>query len=314
MDDLTATHTVAVPAGEDTCVLLQVDIARDASNNGTTHSSKKLTWAEVWGSLMIHLDPAWAHTQNRSSFSATHYRSSWLKASSSLEAQDDELLLFHRRQWLGLTVAERDHLAAGYDNLTPQNGSMWDPDPPSSFLAAVPCANDESDRTTTKLANNAATYFGSGTAAQPAGAGLEFDSNTLQESDASLIAATTFELAAGESTRLCYVYGYVQARSGVADAQALIDKVKPTLMASEGIAANVSRDWAAILPSVDVPTQPWLRDETIWHSYVLMGAVTYDSFYSESIVDQGTAYRYDLYALWPQPHSTATHSMLSTCC
>ena len=287
--DMTVTHTAAVPAGQDTCVLLQVDIARA---NSSTQKIKRLTWAEVWGSLMVHLDPAWSHAQNRSSFSETHYRSSWVVASNRSDGKHgDESLLLHRRKWLGLTVAERDYLSAGYDNPMPQNGSMWDEAPPSPFLAAVPCMNDARN-TTTALANDAAAYFGSGTAAQPTGAHLKINKHGLPESDASLIAATTFELAPGETMRLCYVYGYVQADSGVAEAQKLVDNARPVLMAQEGIAANISRAWGAVLPSVSVPTRPWLGDETIWHSYYLRGAITYDTFYEESIVDQGTAYRY----------------------
>lgn len=287
--DLTVTHTAAVPVGEDTSVLLQVEIAR---TNSTAKKIKRLTWVEVWGSLMVHLDPAWSHTQNRSRFSETHYQSSWVVASNHRDAKhNDESLLLHRRKWLGLTVAERNHLSTGYDNPMPKNGSMWDPAPPSPFLAVVPCNNDPRN-TTTALANDAAAYFGSGTAAQPSGAHLKMNKYDLPESDASLIAATTFELAPGETMRLCYVYGYVQADSGVAEAQRLVDNARPALIGQEGIAANVSRAWRAVLPSVSLPTRPWLRDETIWHSYYLRGAVTYDTFYAESIVDQGTAYRY----------------------
>jgi hypothetical protein len=307
-DDLHVTHTAAVPVGDDTCVLLQVDISR--SNSSEDSSGKQtLTWAEVWGSLMIHLDPAWSHTQNRSSFTATHYKSSWHVAAPTGGGGgggggggNKSALALHRRKWLGLTQAEQDHFAAGYDNPTPRGGSMWDPAPPSPFLGAVPCDSSGSGGATrTELGNDAASYFGTGTAAHPVGAQLKFNRHELAESDASLIAATTFELTPGESIRLCYVYGYVQQQgeddgggsAGVTEAQRLVDKVRPMLLAPEGIAANVSRAWAAeALPSVSVPRKPWLGDETLWHSYYLRGGVTYDTFYNESILDQGTAYRY----------------------
>ena len=33
-------------------------------------------------------------------------------------------------------------------------------------------------------------------------------------------------------------------------------------------------------------------DEIKWHSFYLQAAVTYDTFFDEHIIDQGTAYRY----------------------
>ena len=152
---LSATHTVAVPVGSDPVVLVQVDIER-SPGQVSSDSRGTFRWCEVFGSLMMHLDPAWSHTANRSTFTATHYKSSWLRAPEGGAA-------LHRRKWLGLTHAEERHLAAGYDNPTPRGGGMWDEAPPSPFLAEVPCDANA----TTAISNNAASYFGAGTAAEP---------------------------------------------------------------------------------------------------------------------------------------------------
>ena len=172
---LSATHTVAVPVGSDPVVLVQVDIER-SPGQVSSDSHGTFRWCEVFGSLMMHLDPAWSHTANRSTFTATHYKSSWLRAPEGGAA-------LHRRKWLGLTQAEARHLAAGCkssaaapfassglskllhtdDNPTPRGGGMWDEAPPSPFLAEVPCGANA----TTAISNNAASYFGVGTAAEP---------------------------------------------------------------------------------------------------------------------------------------------------
>ena len=102
---LSATHTVAVPVGSDPVVLVQVDIKRSAGQV-SSDSRGTFRWCEVFGSLMMHLDPAWSHTANRSTFTATHYKSSWLRAPQGGAA-------LHRRKWLGLTEPEALHLAAG---------------------------------------------------------------------------------------------------------------------------------------------------------------------------------------------------------
>eukprot|EP01052_Picozoa_sp_SAG31_P020975 SAG31_NODE_1600_length_7791_cov_15.201508_3_plen_643_part_00 len=285
-DDLMVTHTVAVPTGDDPVVLVQVAISSESRRG-------RLTWSEVWGSLMVHLDPAWSHAANRSTFTATHYQSTWLTA----EAPHSQHVL-HSRKWSGLTEEETEHLAAGYDNPTPKNGSMWDEAPPSPFLAAVPCQGGNTANATTMLANDAASYFSSGTAAKPSYEHkLQFN-QTVPERDAALIAATSFDLRPGMITRICYVYGYVPFNASSANQQRetvakLIATYTPILNSPEGIAATVSKAWKALLPQASMPSRPWLGDEMLWHAYYLRGGVSFDSFYNEYIVDQGTAYRYD---------------------
>ena len=50
-------HSVATPAGDDSALLVQVDV------ENTGRRAQNFTWAEVWGSLMLHQDPAWAKRQ-----------------------------------------------------------------------------------------------------------------------------------------------------------------------------------------------------------------------------------------------------------
>ena len=280
-----ATHTAAVPVGDDPVVLLQVDVRHSGNRS---KGRQRLAWREVWGSLMMHLDPAWSHTANRSTFTATHYLSRW-----SLAAGNQSLI--HRRKWLGLTAAEAKHLRTGYTNPTPKGGSMWDQSPPAPFLAVVTC--DGSIRNmTTVMANDAAAYFAGGTASTPSERASLVFNPAVGEPDAALIAATSFDLAPGETARLCYIYGYLPS-SGADDDQMrevsrLIEKFRPMLTAAEGIAANVSNEWKRVLPVASVPSKPWLGDEMRWHAYYLRGGLTFDTFYNEYILDQGTAYRY----------------------
>jgi hypothetical protein len=304
-EGLSATHTVAVPVGDDPVVLLQVEVRRSragagGAGNGGDHleAARRLMWREVWGSLMMHLDPAWSHAANRSAFTESHYRSKW---HLTHRAARNRSVIVHRRKWLGLTAAEVRHFKAGYPNPIPRGGSMWDEVPPSPFLAAVPgCGGGGSGggnrhNMTTTMANDARSYFGGGTAAVPSERGkLVFDP-AVREGDAALIAATSFDLAPGDSARLCYIHGYLQAGSvdqQEGELQRLIAKFTPALQAAEGIAANVSKAWKRVLPAVSMPSKPWLEDEMLWHAYYLRGGLTFDSYFREFILDQGTAYRY----------------------
>ena len=58
-----------------------------------------------------------------------------------------------------------------------------------------------------------------------------------------------------------------------------------------GLVETVRGLWRAKLHVVDVPSMPFLAREMAWHSFNLHAAVTYDSYFNEYMVDQGTAYR-----------------------
>ena len=78
----------------------------------------------------------------------------------------------------------------------------------------------------------------------------------------------------------------------MSEVQRLVEQHSPALNAADGIAANVSNAWKRVLPVASMPAKPWLGDEMRWHAYYLRGGLTYDTFYNEYIIDQGTAYRY----------------------
>ena len=173
---------------------------------------------------------------------------------------------------------------------------MWDEAPPSPFLATVACNSGGNQTMNTVMANDAAAYFAGGTASTPSERGSLVFNPAVDEGDAALIAATSFDLAPGETTRLCYIYGYLA--SGAADdrmmseVRRLVEQYTPILNAAEGVAANVSNAWKRVLPKASMPSKPWLGDELRWHAYYLRGGVTFDTFFNEFILDQGTAYRY----------------------
>lgn len=272
-DRLLVNHTTAVPAGDAPVALVQVEVR----NLGTAR--RRVRWAEVWGSLMAHLDPDWARLGMTSSeFSASHYSSSWERHPWGV---------LHRRRWRGLTSTEQERFNQLYTYPRAPGDGMWDERPPVVFLAAAGAAGAPDP--SLLVANDAGAYFAAGGAAAPAG-GLRFDAR-VPEAAAALIASRQLELEPNGVGRLNFVYGYLPHDSNASAVESLVESQRPLLDSSSPLAHVVAAGWAARLPNMSMASTPWLGRETAWHAYYLQGGITYDSYREAHIVDQGTVYR-----------------------
>ena len=65
-----------------------------------------------------------------------------------------------------------------------------------------------------------------------------------------------------------------------------------TLRASDDLASVARARWAPELVNASVESEPWLSREMSWHSFMLQATPTFDTYFNETIIDQGTAYRY----------------------
>ena len=144
---------------------------------------------------------------------------------------------------------------------------------------------------------------------------------------AALMAATKLRVPRGQTATLRFVYGYVYAGSdasgGPPSGSELTAAIAPLVAkasnvfstastaaaaatpdadakaaAGSSLAGVVRRMWAPLLTHVSLPDNATagasaaLADEVAWHSYVLQAAPSFDSYFGEHIIDQGTAYRY----------------------
>ena len=256
---LSVDHTCAVPYGDDPVVLIEVQVANHGAVEKTVH------WAEVWGSLLVHLDEATFRTQGRREFSATHYRSALANVTGGVS---------HSRQWLGLSDSEQEYLNAalkGSPALGLKRATMWDEQPPTPFLVAL-------GTDTIRTATDARAFFGSGGPRQPTG-DLVFDAS-VAERDAALIVSTELALGPRESKTLRLVWGYTkQGEEHARDP--LVEKYRAYMLSSSStLAEKVAESWKPHLASIEMPSTPWLSQEMAWHSYYVQSGVSYDSLYN----------------------------------
>lgn len=279
----TVNHTIATPHGDDPVVLVEVAV----HNRGSTERSWE--WVEVWGSLMLHLDPSWARTAPGKNFTAAHYHSSWTGIDENATGISGGLA--HSRAWLGLTPEEKVHFSSIYKYPVPAGAGIWDEQPATPYLIQLSSTGSAQNSSVTSIGNDAAAFFGSGGAANPDGT-VRF-SHTVQDPDAALITSTHITLPPNGTVKLHYLWGYANSTDAAsAHASRMAQKYLPLLESSDGLATAVEAGWDQYLARFRVPSKGYVADETAWHSYYVQAATTYDSYMQEHIVDQGTMYRY----------------------
>jgi hypothetical protein len=92
---------------------------------------------------------------------------------------------------------------------------------------------------------------------------------------------------------LRYATGYILQNS----APGTLDKVLRNATASfsepgGALDRHMRALWGPRLPVVEASEAPWVGRELKWHSHMLQAAVTFDSYFGQRVLDQGTAYRY----------------------
>ena len=111
---------------------------------------------------------------------------------------------------------------------------------------------------------------------------------------------TTLSLLPNEEKKLEFIVGYAFENSfsdidkicqGMQEINPfLVNKVSKDKFISEAAFTN---DWFKILPKLVNETDKTLKQEMIWHAYTLEAMATYNDFYKEVIIPQGTLYDYD---------------------
>ena len=292
-------HTLAVPPGDDPCVLTEVAI----TNRGNL--PRNVTWTEIWGSAMVH-QLSGSKKKNYGGWSASGDMPSLMDRREFVQGHYTNRFapliqngvisgLVQSRTFTGLASAEevffRKHFLGRLP--LPNKASLWDQHPPAVWLATVPTPGVNG--TTTQMGNSAEKFFQTGGIQNPAGeVAMETDAERGAAGDnrTALIAATSIALPANTTVRLRYVFGYTPVDTAHSKTAADIISSAARHFGSEPLAQTVARQWGARLHHVDVPAMPFLGKEMLWHSFYLHAAVTYDTYFKEYIVDQGTAYRY----------------------
>ena len=265
-DGLVAENRLIVPFGSDPIVVSQTVL----TNRGDKPLS--LSWYEAWGAQMWQM--AYGAQGQRRQFQRSQF-------TTQVEPMSDLFGATTTTTFVGNSTAP----AYGAPGAT-----LWDESPPTMFLV-----NAYEHDVTTDVGCSASAFFGTGGAARPAlGMSCGGTPRANQATDAAMILRRNLTLAVGETTEFAFVFGYVPQASAAAAIHSLITKYSyGATRGNELLTAN-GQFWRRDIPALSVEHEPWMGREVAWNYAMTRQTLTYDDFFNESILDQGTGYRYDM--------------------
>ncbi len=283
-------QVIFAPFGDDPVLISQVTI--------TNHSDRvsKPRWVEYWGcqnyqfsyrSLMeaALLSDATKVTELRRNLSNqfTHKFKALKGSKGLLETQTFRGRTPQEEEsWQKVQASLREKPTGFYGGpVAPlaQGASMDDFHPPSTFLFSLDAPADG-------FATNATEFFEGGID-RPLGMTRRLNNDlSAGASESALFLERNLQLNPGESRTMYFLYGYLPEGF---DPESLAAKYAQD---TSFIWARSCSQWKGSGLRFRTESEPWVERETTWSSYYLRSAITYDSFFREHIVSQGSGVQY----------------------
>jgi Glycosyl hydrolase 36 superfamily, catalytic domain len=157
--------------------------------------------------------------------------------------------------------------------------SMDDLHPPPTFLVSLDAPADA-------LATNGAEFFKGGIE-RPSGMSTRLNNDLATSGpESALFLERDLALNPGESRTMYFLYGYLPEGFEV---DRLVAKYTVNM---SSLWSRSSSQWKESSLLFRTESEPWVERETAWSSYYLRSAITYDSFFREHIISQGSSVQY----------------------
>ena len=157
--------------------------------------------------------------------------------------------------------------------------SMDDLHPPSTFLVSL-------DGPADGFATNGAEFFKGGLE-NPLGMTRRLNNDlSANGPESALLLERNLALQSGESRTMYFLYGYLPEGFDLEDLIAKYAEHPSTLW------ARSSSQWKESTLLFRTESEPWVERETAWSSYYLRSGISYDSFFREHIISQGSGVQY----------------------
>ncbi len=263
-------QVIFAPYGDDPILVSQVTI----KNNREV--AVNLSWVEYWGCFM--------------------YQFSFLSFGNGLKEKDYSITRKLRREFSEKFEHEFKIISEGKGLLDSKyiesnriekskkprakKPAYDDKEPPSTFLISL-------DEIVDGLSTNDSLFFTNGEIEFPKGIKTVFNSKeTISNDGNAMFIKEKIHLNPSESQTLYFIFGYLPEGF---DLDSLINKYKKD---KSNLWRKSSKCWKKNNMLLNIPEEPWINRELIWHNYYLRSAMTYDSFFQEHILSQGLIYQY----------------------
>ncbi len=283
-------QVIFAPFGDDPVLISQVTITNQSKQPARPR------WVEYWGchnyqfsyrSLMeaALLGEATNVTHLRRDFSDrfVHQFRALKSGKGVLETQ-----LFRGRapeeeeSWQKVQAALKANPTGFYGGPVPPlapGASMDDLQPPSTFLVSLDARADA-------FATNGTEFFKGGID-HPLGMSARLN-NDLSTSgpESALCLERDLVLNPGESRTMYFLYGYLPEGFDLDNLIAKYAEHPSTQW------ARSSSQWKESTLLFRTESEPWVERETAWSSYYLRSGISYDSFFREHVISQGSSVQY----------------------
>lgn len=281
---------IFAPFGDDPVLVSQVTI--------TNHSDhvRKPRWIEYWGchnyqfsyrSLMeaAILGSADSTPQLRRELSE-RFKHNFQIVRNSAGLIDAQAFLGRSAEedekWQKVQASLKSNPNSYFGNPVPAlapRASMDDLNPPATFLVSLDAPAD-------RYSTNASAFFKNGIA-HPEGSNQPLNNDLLSTGpDSAFFLERDLELQPGQSKTIYFLYGYLPEGFAI---DSLVAKYSAA--PSRLLAQSCSR-WKQNTLLFRVDAEPWVEREVAWSGYYLRSALTYDDFFKEHILSQGSGTQY----------------------
>eukprot|EP01043_Picozoa_sp_COSAG02_P035326 COSAG02_NODE_2523_length_8608_cov_10.605124_6_plen_554_part_00 len=292
-------HLAFSPHGDDPVLLTSAQLTNDGND------TFEVAYSEAHSAAMTQLDFfSWEVSQvgekgplgDRRLFAATHYQQSFTRLAGGGGGVIEE------SRWLGLTSSDRKRFSALQKELgllsdiTPWVGSvdpslggnrssLWDTKPPRTFASLLDGRPEDG------LGCSARDFWGEGGPEAPAlRLVCSLSPAAADPRNGALVLQRRISLAPGESVSIPLLYGYEATSQQDDSAQAVIARYRGRdLRALFAAHSNVRKAEAL---HFHVSSMPQISREVGWNYGAAAAAWSYDDFFDEHILTQGTAYTY----------------------
>jgi len=283
-------HLIIAPFGDDPVLISQVTIT-----NHSRHASRP-RWVEYWGchnyqfsyrSLMeaALLGEATNAAQLRRDFSDrfAHQFLALKSGKGLVETQSFRGRAPEEEEaWQKVQASLKTNPTGFYGGPVPPlatGTSREDLHPPSTFLVSLDAPADG-------FATNATEFFKGGIE-RPLGMTRRLNGDlSTSGPESALFLERHLTLNPGESRTIYFLYGYLPEGF---DLDRLAAKYAEDM---SSLCARSISQWKKSTPVFRTESEPWMERETTWSSYYLRSGITYDSFFREHIISQGSGTQY----------------------
>jgi hypothetical protein len=288
--DYVVDHIIFAPFGDDPILISQVSV------KNATGTPAHLRWIEYWGCQIYQFSFKSTILSIGTKRPSLEYRRKLgRRFEHEISVIENSHGLLDVKRFIGpdkadeqtwnvineyLATSAGKALTGGAVQYPVKEATLEDLSPPPVYLVSLDAPFDD-------FSTDASSFFGKGGVSAPDGLLKPLGKRQAESSaEKGLFLERRLELKPGESKTIYFAYCYQP--EGV-DLHSLLLKCEHNL---SNLLTQSSEKWKGNRIQLELEDERWVDRELTWHNYYLRSNLTFDSFFKEHILSQGSVYQY----------------------